>query len=81
MLPSIWKTLYSEGEARATASGDTLDIEIDCPIPHLYFELSTMAFVRRGLEMKAGRRVEMRRISGFDGGGHVVHYQFQLPTA
>ena len=80
MLPMIWKTLYSEGEARVRSEGDTLDIEIDCPVAHVYFELSTLAFVRRGLEMKAGRRVEMRRISGFER-GKTVHYQFLLPAA
>jgi hypothetical protein len=81
MLPMIWKTLYTEGEARATSDGATLDIELDCPVPHVYFELSTIAFVRRGLEMKAGCKVEMRRISGFERGARTVHYQFQLPGA
>jgi hypothetical protein len=79
-LPMIWKTLYTEGEARASESGGTLDIELDCPVAHVYFELSTIAFVKRGLEMKAGRKVEMKRISGFER-GHTVHYQFQLPPA
>ena len=81
ILPMIRKTLYTEGEARATANGNTLDIELDCPVAHAYFELSTMAFVRRGLEMKAGRRVEMRRIAGFERGGKIVHYQFVLPSS
>ena len=80
ILPMIWKTLYTEGEAHAKAEGNILDIEIDCPVAHAYFELSTMAFVRRGLEMKAGRKVEMRRVSGFER-GKIVHYQFTLPTS
>ena len=80
MLPMIWKTLYTEGEARVRLDGDTLDVELDCPVPHVYFEISTIAFIRRGLEMKAGRKVEMRRLSGFERGGKIVHYQFTLPT-
>ena len=31
----IWKTLYTEGEARATFDGTTLDIELDCPVAHV----------------------------------------------
>jgi hypothetical protein len=81
ILPMIWKTLYTEGEARASASGNTLDIELDCPVAHVYFELSTVAFIRRGLEKKAGCKVEMRRVSGFEHGGKIVHYQFVLPTS
>lgn len=81
MLPTVWETQYTEGEARARAHGNTLDIEIDCPVAHVYFELSTIGFVRRGLEMKAGRKVEMRRVSGFEAGSRTVHYQFQLPPA
>jgi hypothetical protein len=79
MLPTIWKNLYSEGEARVRSEGEWLDLELDCPVAHPYFEISTIAFVRHSLEMKAGRKVEMRRISGFERGGKTVHYQFHLP--
>lgn len=79
-LPMIWKTLYTEGEARAIESNGVLDVEIESPVAHVYFELSTIGFVKRGLEMKAGRKVEMKRISGFDR-GKKVHYRFQLPVS
>ena len=80
-LPMIWKTLYTEGEAHASeAPGGALDIEIELPVSHIYFELSTMGFVKRGLELKAGRKVEMKRVSGIDRGSK-VHYRFQLPVA
>ncbi len=81
MLPTIWKNLYSEGEARVRTDGDWLDIELDCPVAHVYFEISTMAFVRHALEMKAGRRGEIRRLSRVGRGGQKGQYQFILqPT-
>lgn len=79
-LPMIWKTLYTEGEARAIESPGQLDLELESPVAHVYFELSTIGFVKRGLEMKAGGKVEMKRISGFDR-GKKVHYRFQLPVS
>jgi hypothetical protein len=38
------------------------------PIIYPYFEASTIGFVRRGLELKAGRKVEMKLLSGFERG-------------
>jgi hypothetical protein len=81
MLPMIWKTLYTEGEARVSANGDDLDIEIACPVAHVYFELSTMAFVHRGLEKKAGRKVDMQRLCGFDAPDKILRYRFHLPRS
>jgi hypothetical protein len=79
-MPTIWKNLYSEGEARIRSEGEWLDLELDCPVAHVYFEISTIAFVRHALELKSGRRVEMRRLSGFERGGKTVHYQFLVPS-
>ncbi len=80
MLPSVWKTLYTEGEARAREVDGVLEIEIECPVPHVYFEVATVAFIRRGLEMKAGRKVEMQRLSGFER-SKTIRYRFHLPAA
>jgi serine/threonine protein kinase len=77
ILPAFWKTFYSEGETRISGDGAQLDIVIDSPVEHVYFEYSVLGFVKRGLEV-LGARVRVDRIKGFSSGDREIHYRFTI---
>jgi hypothetical protein len=77
ILPALWKTFYSEGEARVSSHDESLDIEIDVPVEHVYFEYSILGFVKRGLEL-LGARLRVDRVRGFSSGDHLIHYRFTI---
>jgi serine/threonine protein kinase len=79
ILPAFWKTFYSEGETRVSSEGASLEIFIDSPVEHVYFEYSVLGFVKRGLEV-LGARVRAARIKGFSSGDREIHYRFTIAT-
>jgi serine/threonine protein kinase len=79
ILPAFWKTFYSEGETHVSGDGKQLDIVIDSPVEHVYFEYSVLGFVKRGLEV-LGARVRVDRIKGFSSGDREIHYRFTIDS-
>ncbi len=80
VLPTFWRNFYDDGEAVARElPGGVVDVEIRCPVRHVYFELSTMGFVARGLTLK-GVTVETRALAGPSRGDRDIHYQFVVKT-
>lgn len=77
ILPAFWKTFYSEGEASVSEDGSNLDVTIDCPVQHVYFEYSVIGFFKRGLEV-LGAKVRVDRLKGFSSGDFRIQYRFML---
>jgi hypothetical protein len=78
--PIIYRIYFTDGEARAEASGaDRVDTFLTGIEPHhVYFEYAVMGYFARGLGMITGGRVEMKVHRGFSRGDADVHYEFRL---
>ncbi len=79
-VPIIYKSYFTEGEARAEefAPGRVRSFLTGIQPHHVYFEYAIMGYLGQGLEMVSGRAVAMSVHRGFSRGDPDVHYEFRL---
>lgn len=78
-VPAIFKTYYTEGEARTSQDGNVLEVWLDgIPFHHVYFEYTVMGYIKRGLELTGARGLVVAPIRAFSLGHPDVHYRFTV---
>lgn len=81
-VPAIFKTYYTEGEARIRHHENVLDVWLDSiPFPHVYFEYTVMGYIKRGLQLTGARGLVFTAVRAFSLGHPDVHYRFNVEGA
>jgi hypothetical protein len=78
-VPGIWRSYYSEGRAVGTLRGRVAEVQIlGASPPHVYFEFTTLGYVKRALELAGAEQVTTKALRGFSLGHDEAHYQFLI---
>jgi hypothetical protein len=77
--PNIYRTYFTEGEARAEIHGHEVALQLlGIEARHVYFEYAITGYFKRGLELVSGKRVKMTGERGFSKGDSDVLYLFTI---
>lgn len=75
----LWKTYFDEGSASSRFDGkNKVSLELQTPIPHVYFEYAVCGYFARGLALVSGRSVRHTCLRGFSRGNRDVAYEFTV---
>ncbi len=76
VLPRVWKMYYDEGSAKYELEGNIAHFYIlDLPIYHIFFEYSTMGWIKKALEITG---VSVKEIIKVKGTAKEIYYKFVL---
>jgi len=79
--PNIYRTYFSEGEARSEVHGDVVTLRlfgIELRYHHVYVEYAIMGYFKKGLELVSGKKVRMTAERGFSKRDTDVLYHFAV---
>jgi hypothetical protein len=79
--PNIYRTYFTEGEAKAEVTGDRITLRlfgIEARYRHVYVEYAIMGYFKKGLELVSARKVKMTAERGFARGDAEILYHFNL---
>jgi hypothetical protein len=78
-MPMVWSTYYSEGKMYGVIQEKSIVVKIKgITTPHIYFEYTTMSFVKKALELFGLNNVRHECVSGYDSGQEEIHYVFHF---
>ncbi len=76
-MPMVWSTYYTTGEMRGIIREKSISVKIKgITTPHIYFELTTMGFVKKALELFGLKNLRHECLSGHNSGNEEIHYVF-----
>lgn len=78
-MPMVWSTYYTEGKMFGVIDKKTIHVHIQgITTPHIYFEFTTMGFVKKALELYGLKNVRHECLSGYSSGKEEIHYLFHF---
>lgn len=78
-MPMVWSTYYTEGKMYGVIQEKSIIVKIKgIATPHIYFEYTTMSFVKKALELFGLKNVRHDVVSGYDSGQEEIHYVFHF---
>jgi hypothetical protein len=76
-MPLVWSTYYTEGKMVGVIDQKSITVKIKgITMPHIYFEYTTMSFVKKALELFGLKNIRHECVNGFDSGHEEIHYVF-----
>jgi hypothetical protein len=79
VLPAAWRSYYSGGNVVAEVEQQTVHVRIrDLPVVHPHFELASMGWFKRALEIVSGKVVRAEPVTRAGPGVTVIYYRFTI---